>query len=345
MQRCLPGVSHPNAPIDRATTAKRFGVSADQVEQWLIEGLPIDEAGFIDPFVCCNWLSWGPLDTAPRLKRLWRQFLAHFRPFILGKNDEKRITWKRETVVHLPPGVDHVQWFIVRMFDDFDWQKSIQMSDISFNAECSFDVCEQYWQAELKHPQPHAFVSYDISINAQRKLNESDQEFSELYPLFCEIIEAFDYHYRVHALDDHPRKDVLRGTCLDLALYAGALLEERGRAWRLCGGVIAHNTLLNAHHWIEVETQKGWVPFDGSIPAIARMLGEDWREWAHHYCGGLDTGRIALSRGPGFWDVPEQNFISAATGAVIAQVNDQWLNAWPCLDWVCGECDGSIEKR
>lgn len=337
---CFPGLSQPNAPLDETQLAKRFGVSAEQVSQWLSLGLPRTSDDRIDPFECCNWLSWGHLEKAPALKRLWRQFVAHFRSFANGSDTGRHLEWNREVVLYLPEHASATDWYICKMQSDFSWQQHTVINDISALGTVQED--ERYYKICTDEIQPHARMAYQLQIKPQRVLDHSDNAFKELFPLFTEIIDAFKYIYRIHELHDSKENAGLTGTCLDCALYSAKIFEERGYQTRLVGGVIGHSALLNAHHWIEVETSQGWAPLDASIPAIIRMLGEDWEPWAKSYCGGLDSGRIALTRGPGFWDVPEQNFVSAATGAATTEIDQQRLNAWPCIDWVCGECDGSI---
>ena len=344
-QRCYPGPAHPNAPLEIPVLARRFGVDPDQVQSWLESGLPQVPNGTIDPFVCCNWLSWGPLETAPALQRLWRQFTAHFQPFKEGRDTGRALQWQRSVVLYVPEDVSQVVWHITKMQDVFSTQHA-QLRSALTHGQCYAETIEHdlYYSLFPDEPQPHAHMAYDVQIQPQRVLDEQDADYKTLLPIFTDIVAEFEYQYRVHELDDQVAMASVQGTCLDSALYAAAVLTERGFNWRLCGGVIGHSALLNAHHWLEVETAKGWAPFDVSIPAIMRMLQLDWQAWCRVYCGGLDSGRISLSRGPGFWDVPEHNFISAATGTATVVQNGNLLNAWPCLDWVCGECDGQIKK-
>lgn len=345
-ERCFPGQAHPNAPLEPHALGRRFGVSAEQVDAWLDAGLPQLSDGRIDPFQCCNWLSWGPLETAPALQRLWRQFSAHFLAFVEGRDNGRSLEWQRSVVLYLPEQVSQVTWHIVKMQDVFAAQQARLTSPLTHGQTYANTEEDAYTYTLFPdEPQPHAQLTYDVQIQTQRVLHEHDDDYKTLLPLFIEIVAQFAYHYRVHELDDQVPSRNVQGTCLDCALFAATILTERGYNWRLCGGVIAHSALLNAHHWIEVETTKGWAPFDVSIPAIMRMLQLDWEQWCRVYCGGLDSGRISLSRGPGFWSVPERNFISAATGAATVMQNGQRMNAWPCLDWVCGECDGQIRKR
>lgn len=341
---CYPGSAHPNAALPAGQLCRRFGVDVAQVHQWLDAGLPQEDDGRIDPFVCANWLSWGPLETAPALQRLWRMFLGHFRQLMTHPDFQRSLKWKRESVLYLPSDVEQLKaWYVPLMQDDFDWQQAQLQGEprpdpatqlIGRDASCLV--------LQSTAPQPHLEQHYQISLHSRRVLQPQDADYQCLFDIMCTVVSTFDYHYRVHQLDDHPNRERTQGTCLDAALYAAAILQEQGFSWRICGGVIAHAALLNAHHWLEVETTRGWAPFDVSIPAIARMLGEDWREWCRHYCGALDAGRIALTRGPGDWDVPGGNFISAATGTAVVLQNEAERNAWPCLDWVCGECDGAV---
>jgi hypothetical protein len=76
---------------------------------------------------------------------------------------------------------------------------------------------------------------------------------------------------------------------------------------------------------------------DPSLPAIARMLGADWRSVARAYAGGCDARRVQLSPQP----------ISEAIGgptvaSLIGEATVDGVNAWACIDWVCGDCSAEF---
>ncbi|NRA38525.1 MAG: hypothetical protein HRU15_10320 [Planctomycetes bacterium] len=340
---CFPEQSHPNSAMDVPSIARRFGVNGQKMQEWIDQGLPQEENDQVDPFACSNWISWHALDEAPVLRRLWRQFAAHFRPFIEGNDHGRHIHWQRVQKVFLPSHIARCQWFVPQVAKDFLWQQHQQLSDCEA-ARAKIVQHNEYWELDYEdEPQPSCCVEYEIEIQAHRPLQSSDSDFIILYDVMCEVVHDFVYEYRIHALSDRAQLTCTRGTCLDAALLAAARFTELGRRWRICGGVIAHSALLNPHHWLEVECSAGWIPFDASIPAIMRMLGEDWQLWAQHYCCGIDSARISMTRGPGQWDVIDGNFVSAATGTVLAYDHKGAVsNAWPCLDWVLGECDGFI---
>ena len=132
---------------------------------------------------------------------------------------------------------------------------------------------------------------------------------------------------------------------VDLALALGERVAARGRPWRLCSGVVAHTALANPHFWIEIETVGGgWVALDPSLPLIARTfaalgVSEDWRAWVRAYCGGCDARRIILCRGEApVRGIPGGATLGSTIGEVVVETPQGQANAWPCLDWVCGEC-------
>lgn len=341
---CFPEEAQPNAAMERAQIARRFAVDAQQMQQWIDHGLPCELDGRVDPFVCSNWISWHRLDQAPALQRLWRQFAAHFRPFVHNQDHGRHIHWQRVQTLFLPDWVDSWRWYVPDIAGEFSWQHSTVTTHCHSPA-ATISQHSGCWEIQGHESRPQCTLGYDLHIEPYVALSPNDDDYAYLYELMCTVVESFCYEYRIHELNDHPSVYTQRGTCLDVALQAAALCGQQGRKWRICGGVIAHSALLNPHHWLEIECSAGWVPFDASIPAIMRMLGEDWQPWAKRYCCGIDSARISMTRGPGMWDVTDGNFVSAATGAALAyDRHAQVFNAWPCLDWVNGECDGLISR-
>ena len=122
-----------------------------------------------------------------------------------------------------------------------------------------------------------------------------------------------------------------------------SLLEERGRPWRLLSGVVADSRIANPHFWIETETTDGrWAPLDPTLPAIVRMVGGDWRAASRAWSGVCDARRVTLGVvGAGRAEIPG----GASVGSLMGEVVVDGRNAWPCLDWVCGDCESEFSER
>lgn len=317
----LPGAAHPHprrAPADLATW---LGVPAGRVARWIDEGLPA-AGGTLDAFQVVNWLN-GRTSDVPVLAARWRRFLRWFQPFVDGRDRAMRRKVVRRHRLFLPrnlPAQDlTVSWWLPRLAGE------------------RWDVPVEEGVTHVRLASPSASAEVEVACMPVT------EHQPDLLPLVEEVVVGFTYGYRHHRPDDeyHGRTE---GSCLDLAFALGDRLTEVGRPWRLCSGVIAHTALANPHFWLEVETpDRGWATVDPSLPAIARTFaalgGADWREWARAYTGGRDARRIVLQRG----DAPVRGIPGGATlgshiGEAIVETEQGQANAWPCIDWVCGEC-------
>ena len=147
------------------------------------------------------------------------------------------------------------------------------------------------------------------------------------------LVAEFRYEYRRHDHAERTAEAPLTGTCLDCALALLRALRAAGRAADLEGGIVARSDIANAHYWVVVETTGGRrIPIDPSIPAIARMLGADWRAWTRAYLGAIDARRITLSSRASAWPAADRRFVDPVPG-------EAWCDQgglWACQDWVCG---------
>ncbi len=313
MSWLLPGPAHPHPPRPPAELAAWLGVDEARVRAWLDDGLPAIE-GAIDAFVAVNWLS-GRIDEVPALASRWRRYLRWFQPFVAGTDRPRRVTVTRHHRLFLPrPVADGILWWLPRLADEA-WNVPVDVGPTHVRLRVSAaSAVARVQQTPHSHPQP------------------------DLIPLVEEVVAGFTYGYRHHRPDDaHGERPA--GSCLDLTLALGNHLSARGRPWRVCCGVVAHTALANPHFWLEVEAVGGWVPVDPTLPAIARTFAglspAPWREWVRAYTGGCDARRVVLRRG----EAPIAGIPGGATlGSLIGEVTVAGVNAWPCLDWVCGEC-------
>jgi hypothetical protein len=178
-------------------------------------------------------------------------------------------------------------------------------------------------------------------------LTPTDAEHRELAQVMEEVVGGFRYEYRHHqpgeyltvyvsGTVDHPRND---GSCLDCAVTLGARIGQRGRPWRLVAGVVADSRIANPHFWIEVDTTAGWAPLDPTLPAIVRMVGGDWRAAVRAWTGACDARRVTLGVvGAGLPGIPGGTSCGSLMGEAVAD----GVNAWPCVDWVCGDCEAEF---
>ncbi len=150
--------------------------------------------------------------------------------------------------------------------------------------------------------------------------------------LLARLAADFTYAYRRH----QPGEPLGRvGTCLDISRLLGQELQRLGRAWRLVSGVVAHRGLANVHFWVEAEDgPAGWIPLDPTLPAVARMLGGDWRSTVPLAVGRHDGRRIRLASTPG----P----VGDDLGGICGWLDAEGANAIFCTDWAIGECGWSI---
>jgi hypothetical protein len=318
----LPGSAHPHPPRPAADLADWLGVEVATVERWVAAGLPCGPAG-IDAFAAVNWLS-DRLDEAPVLRSRWQRFLGWFAPYVAGEDRAAVRQVSRSHRLFLPHEPKTIRWWLPRIHGASNEQWSVA------NA------------ATASHVKVY---SAEADGYATVKLRPERRAAPDLVPLVEEVVAGFDYGYRHHRPDDvyHGRTT---GSCIDLAFALGERLTAIGRPWRLCSGVIAHTALANPHFWLEVETTAGlWIPVDPSIPAIAKRFSAlhrgDWRTWARAYTGGIDARRITLCRGETpLRDIPGGPTVGSTIGEAV--VDD--VNAWSCIDWVCGECRWEFER-
>ena len=313
----LPGAAHPHPRRAPADLAAWLGVPPGRVARWIDEGLPAP-GGTLDAFQAVNWLN-GRIGEAPVLASRWRRFLRWFQPFVDGRDRAVRRTVVRRHRLFLPRDHLPVSWWLPRLEGE-------------------------RWDVPVEAGPTHVRLASDAaSAQAEVACAPASDHQADLLPLVEEVVADFAYGYRHHRPDDeyHGRTE---GSCLDLAFALGDRLTEAGRPWRLCSGVIAHTALANPHFWLEVETAGGgWATVDPSLPAIARTFaalgGTDWRAWARAYTGGRDARRIVLLRGEApVRGIPGGATLGSLIGEAVVETEQGQANAWPCIDWVCGEC-------
>ncbi len=281
---------------------------------WIAAGLPAP-GGLIDAFQASNWLT-DRLDQAPVLRARWRRYLRWFQPFVAGTDKPVARQVVRHHRLFLPQPAQVISWWLPRLTGE-RW-------DVPIGSTSATHVLLHSAQASAS-----ATVGCTPVYNPQ----------PDLVPLVEDVIANFTYGYRHHRPHDEYHGRV-SGSCIDLAFALGDHLTSIGRPWRLCVGVVAHTALANPHFWLEVETAGGgWAAVDPTLPAIARAFASlhdsDWRLWVRAYTGGCDARRITLLRG----DSPVTGIPAGATvGSLIGEAVVDGRNAWPCIDWVCGEC-------
>jgi hypothetical protein len=112
-------------------------------------------------------------------------------------------------------------------------------------------------------------------------------------------------------------------------------LERIGRRWRLVSGVVAHRGLANAHFWVEAADVGGvWVPIDPTIPAVARMLGADWRGTVPLAIGRCDARRVRIAH--------HEGPVKSDLGGIVGRLDAAGDQALYCTDWAVGECSWSV---
>lgn len=348
-----PGRQEPYAPHSADGIAELFGVGVERVADWLDQGLEQDRNGLIDVFSCCNWLSWGRLDEVPVLARRWRSFLRWFEPFVAGRDRQRRVRWRRRHRLFLPDlAVPTLDWYLPDPHEHGERQRVLAVTPLRCGGiAAERHAREGYQRLRLVQPEetPECEGLAEVVLAPQRVLDQGEAEHATLLRLLEDHVAEFRYLYRRHVHADDVTTAAAWfpfGTCLDCALGLGARLAESGRRWRLCGGIVCSDAIANPHYWIEVEAAGGRrVPLDPSLPAIARMLGADWRAWARAYTGGCDARRITLALGPNpLAERLERAFVSLVPGEAVATRRVGSTScAWPCIDWVCGWTGGTFE--
>lgn len=319
-----PGASHPNAPCLPEAIAQRLGVTAAVLDRWCGDGLPATADGLLDPYAVVSWVSWNRLESCPGLARKWRAWLRWF----TSTGRPCRITVRRGQEVYLP-AARRLRWWVPEP-PDAPGQRVIG------RMWSEGEPCGRHRLLRREQPaERHRWQAEDDLELAAVEAAPSDRPWCEA--LVAELAAAFTYAYRRHGPGDGLRWD---GTCLDLALQCGRALAERGRPWRLVSGVVAHRGLANVHFWVEFDDgPAGWIPLDPTIPAVARMLGGDWRAAVPWAVGRHDGRRIRVSDAEGeLGGIPGGAQLWSCGGELDAEGD----GALYCTDWAVGECSWSV---
>lgn len=316
--RLDPGDDHPNGPCPAADLAGRLGIQPADLLRLIDRGAPVMADGRMDPYAVVSWISWHGLDACPALGRKWRAWLRWFTT--TGRT--MRISVHRAQTVYLPEARP-LRWLVA---EPTDGPGQRILGRIWAEGEAVSEGRLITRPADRIH---RCLAEDDLEL-APCMSEPSDRPWAER--LVADLAGGFAYQYRRH----RPGATTTdAGTCLDLALVAGTRLAEQGRSWRLVCGVVAHRVLANPHFWVEYEDADGWVPLDPTIPAVARMLGADWRATVPLAVGRHDGRRIRLGTAPGGGD---HAALSRCLGAIDAGGDD----ALYCSDWAVGECSWSI---
>ena len=345
----LPGARHPYAPLLLSELARFVHVPLTEIVRWLAEGLPQTADGRVDPFVCSNWLCAGRLDRCPTLARRWRTYLLFFAPFLAGQDRVRHVSWKRTQRIYLPDQVEHLTWWLPRA-------SASESQQIESDAAPQVDGCVSndagaWWRIDgrpLAH-EPTFTTSAAMRITPRSVLSADSADYAEFVAVMEEVVGTFRYEYRHHqpweyrAAFTTGHVDDVRsvGSCLDCALAVGAHLTRRNRPWRVVAGMVADSRIANPHFWIEADTAAGWAPLDPTLPAIVRMVGGDWRAAVRAWTGSCDARRLTLGVvDAGLADIPG----GATVGSLMGEALADDRNAWPCLDWVCGDCESEFSE-
>ncbi|TVR43947.1 MAG: hypothetical protein EA402_08360 [Planctomycetota bacterium] len=343
-----PGDQDPHADAAAADLAEIYAVPVQALRDWQSAGLPATAEGRFNPFTVCNWLSQGRLQHSPALRRRWRMYLDWFRPHVEGIEERRRVVYARSHACYLPAAAAELCWWLPRLTGTEPGQEVL--SDTLPAAAWRVGGVE-WWRWQLSEPGPgaHRIRGRAEVILQSRQLQDRDgAEVEDLRETCRRLMAEISYGYRRHRRRDDGALacSVNPASCLDLACLLLARLRQAGRQGVLVGGIIPHNHLANPHFWIEVASQRGPLPIDISLPTIAAMLGEDPEPWLRAYVGGCDARRISLGRGcPQLPMLAGRTFTRAIGEALVRTAEGQWYNAWPCIDWVCGECEAHFEHR
>lgn len=310
-----PGDRHPHAPCAAAALARRLGVPAAALDDWAAEGCPRLPDGRCDPYAVVNWLSWGRLARCPLLARRWRMWLSWF----TARPRPRRLRVVRAQRCWLPAARALVWW--VPEPADTPGQRVLARQWEAGEAAGAWRRLA--WAPAVEHAWRAEDEVELVPLSWPRR------ERPDLETMLAELVAEFAYAYRRHRAGDWP---LGRGTCLDLALQAGARCS---RPWRLVSGVIAHRALAHPHFWLEVDDGTcGWIPVDPSPAAVARMLGEDWRPLIAAGIGRWAARciRIAAALGP----------VGDDLGGIAGRLDAEGDEALYCSDWAIGACSWQI---
>jgi hypothetical protein len=346
----LPGPAHPHPPVAAEDLADHLGVSTLEVLKWVQEGLPCTD-GLIDPFATANWLCWGHLERCPLLSRRWQTYLRWFMPHVKGSDSRQQYRVRQVHRLFLPVPVNDLIWYVPRIAVTHSQPEARQLSALkpmepSGQAPQSIQEIGPFSRLNWSQVAADgATVTSEWVVKVEPQPVEVFPDQGELREMVLSLVADFRYQYRHHQPGEDPSLrqplgiDGMSGSCLDCALELGRRLSERGRDWRLCAGLVANSAIANPHFWLKVDTTSGWVVVDPSLPAIARMLGVNWEAFVGAYVGGCDARRITLTESElHIPSVPGGASLGSRLGEVIASIDGKRLNAWACLDWVCGEC-------
>jgi hypothetical protein len=319
-----PGDEHPNGPTDLRALATRYAVDPELFASWLSEGLPVLSDGRADPFAVVNWITWNHLAECPVLRRAWRGYLVIFAGFLSGDQRVRRVRWQRRQRIALPTGMHTWSWLVPR-----PWQGGAQVvlaDDGLAGRALPAGAC---WRLHGDGTDPIEYAG-DVALELHPQIRGANALADAVAPLLRDCAATFHYEYCHHHSTETLRgPDVDRGSCLDAARSLAARLRSRGHDANVVAGVIAHDAFANPHFWVEIIDGQQRLSLDPSLPAIARMLGADWQAVAAAYTGGCDARRVRL--------MPPH--LNAALAGSIGAVRVDGQDAWPCLDWVCGDCD------
>ncbi|MEK7414949.1 MAG: transglutaminase domain-containing protein [Planctomycetota bacterium] len=319
-----PGDAHPNAPCSAEDLARRLDIELAVIDRWRQGGMPALPDGRLDPFVVVSWVSWQRLNECPLLAGRWRAWLSWFTTVA----KPVRVSVRRSQQVFLPESRS-VRWWVPEP-PDAPGQRIIARQWSEGTA------CGQYHRLITRTipATTHQWTAEDEIELAPHQAEPRDRSYFEA--LIADFAGAFTYSYRRH----RPGEAVSwTGTCLDIAQLCGAELDRRQRPWRLVSGVVAHRQLANPHCWVEVDDgSAGWIPLDPTIPAIARMLGADWRAVIPLAVGRHDARRIRVGDSAHSPPASTALDLGGAMGAVEADGD----GALACTDWAIGECSWSI---
>ncbi len=330
----LPGSAHPYASTTAAALAERYCVSDALFAQWVDAGLPLDAQGLGDPFAVANWISWNRLTDCPVLRRAWRGYLFVFSGFLGGDHRPRRLQWQRRQRI-CSSAKGSWTWLVPRPWHGAE--QIIEQDDGLHGQALPAGPCWRLAPLSAQAPEYAGQVTLRLTPVTPAAMAGGRTCDPRIAALVREFVAEFHYEYCHHehteSFSHHRRYSFPgHGSCLDAARSLTAILRTHGHDAHVVAGIIAHDTFANPHFWIEISDGPHRWPIDPSLSAIARMLGADWPAVAAAYTGACDARRVRLA-------APA---LPTALDGAIGHVTCDGANAWPCLDWVCGECEDSF---